>query len=120
MLDRVPRMTNRARALLVLLLTACGDDEAPPPSPPIDRAVASSPNPSPSAGGTSDVLGVRDPLSRSKLPPGACASATAWLDHTPDEWVISLEADNHEYVAAECGGDDDGIVHADRAVAAEW
>ncbi|OGQ22125.1 MAG: hypothetical protein A2138_22965 [Deltaproteobacteria bacterium RBG_16_71_12] len=34
--------------------------------------------------------------------------------------MITLQAHNGLFVAAECGGDDDGVLHADRAAAGEW
>ena len=49
-----------------------------------------------------------------------CSSAGPRVDATEDEYVVNLQADNGKYLAAECGGDDSGLVHADRDTAGEW
>jgi hypothetical protein len=52
------------------------------------------------------------------LPP--CSTAGPLVDHDPDEYVINLQAANGKYVCAECGGDDVGLVNANRDAAGEW
>ena len=58
------------------------------------------------------------PISFTLRPP--CATAGPLVAPTDQEWVVTLQADNGKFVVAECGGDEVGDVHADRAAAAEW
>src|SRR4051812_40111824 len=52
--------------------------------------------------------------------PVPCATTGPWIDHAGNEYVITLQASNGKYVAAECGGDDVGTINANRDSAGEW
>ncbi len=49
-----------------------------------------------------------------------CATAGPRVDPADNEYVVTLLAYNGKYVTAECGGDDVGLIHADRDAAGEW
>ncbi|HUP57989.1 MAG TPA: hypothetical protein VM598_11095, partial [Bdellovibrionota bacterium] len=55
----------------------------------------------------------------SPVPP-PCSTAGDRVDPAEDEWVVSLKADNGKYMVAECGGDDVGIVNANRDTTGGW
>ncbi len=49
-----------------------------------------------------------------------CITAGPKVEPTASEYVVTLKASNGKFVAAECGGDDVGILNANRVAAGEW
>ena len=49
-----------------------------------------------------------------------CVTAGPKVDPTDSEFVVTLKASNGKFVAAACGGDDVGVLTADRDTAGEW
>lgn len=60
----------------------------------------------------------RSPVSVTLAVP--CATAGPLVAPAAGEYVVTLQASSGKFVAAECGGDDDGILHANRDTAGEW
>ena len=49
-----------------------------------------------------------------------CVTAGPKVDPTDSEFVVTLKASNGKFIAAECGGDDVGLLNANRDAAGEW
>ncbi len=110
------RATNASLSLLILIFILQGGchpkSEISPPSLP-STPDSTPPHLEPPGTGSNDS---GNPTQRK----AACSTAGAWVDHAESEYVVNLEAVNGKFIVAECGGDDFGVVNANRTVAGEW